>query len=176
MLYPSFIFVTKANQLVGAQVEPANTLVAVDSTVRDAYVAAAQGLSLDEFLNFDLSKLGFGKTFAAALSFTGTTPITLNINTLATGTGIQTAGTALAAFWNHLIFQNVGVASSITIAPAGSNPINSQLGGTSPTMTLAQNDALHWFANAGEVVSTSHCQITFTPTAAGTLLIGGAGS
>lgn len=176
MLYPSFVYVTKSNQLVGAAVEAVDTPVAVDSTVRDAFVAAGQGLALDEFLNYDLSKLGFSKTFAAVLTFTGTTPITLNINTLATGTGIQTAGTALAALWNHLIFQNVGGSSSITIAPAGSDPINWQGGGTSPTMTLAQNDAQHWYSYAGETVSSSHCQITFTPTAGGVLLVGGAGS
>jgi hypothetical protein len=176
MLFPSFVYVTKSNQLVGSAVVAANTLVAVDSTVRDAFVAAGQGLSLDEFLAFDLSKQGFAKTFGAALTFTGTTAITLNINALAAATGLQVAGTALAALWNHLIFQNVGAAGAVAIAPAASDPINWQAGGTSPTMTLQPGDAQHWFSSAGETVSTSHCQITFTPTAGGVLLVGGAGS
>ena len=60
-LYPSFAYVTKANQLVGSAVEPANTLIACDATLRNQYVAAGQGIGLDYYAGFDLSALGFAK-------------------------------------------------------------------------------------------------------------------
>lgn len=176
MLYPSFVYVTKSNQLIGSAVEPANTLVAVDSTVRDAFVASGSGLSPDKIPNGDIATGGFAKTAAIVLSFTGTTPITIDFTALAAATGVQVAGATSFATWNHIEFQNVGVASAITIAPGASNPLRNQLGGTSPTMTLQQNDFQHWNSNAGETVDSTHKTLTFTPTAAGTLLIGVAGA
>jgi hypothetical protein len=182
-LYPSFIFVTKANQLVGSVVEPANTLVQVDSTVRDAYVAAGQGLALDLLPAslVDLAKAGFANAAAVALTFTGTTPITLDLTNLVAATGVVVSGVGTFAgsfaSWAHILVQNIGSGTKpFSVAPGGSNPLRTALGGTSPTHTLQTSDAMHWYNSTALVVDSTHKTLTFTPTSAGSGLVFIAGS
>jgi hypothetical protein len=180
-LFPSFIFITKANQLVGTAVEPANTLVQVDASVRDAFVAAAQGTQIDLVPNADLAKAGYANSAAVILTFTGTTPITLDLTNLvaATGVVVQGAGAFAGSFatWSHIFVQNIGAsAKSVAMAPGSSNPLRTQLSGTSPVHTLLGGDLVHWNATVGLVVDSTHKTVTFTPSSGGSALVSIQGS
>jgi hypothetical protein len=175
-LYPSFIYLTKAYQLFGTVVDAAGTLIQVDSTVRDSYVAAAQGTQIDIIPNYDLAKAGFANSAAVVITFTSTTPITLDLTNLvaATGVVVSGAGTFAGSFasWSHIFFQNIGASGkTFTVAPGGSNPLRTQLGGTSPTHSLLSGDILHWNNSTALVVDSTHKTLTLTPTSGGSALI-----
>ena len=152
----------------------AGSLVIVDSTVRDARVADGSLQAIDQDV-VDLAGAGLAKTACALLTFTGTTPITLDLTNLAAATGVQVAGATSFATWNHIIFNNVG-AQPIAVSPGASNPLRTPLGGTGPTHTMQAGDVDHWNSSAGLTVDSTHKTITFTPTSGGSLAfsIGGA--
>lgn len=177
-LYPSFVYISKANQLVGTVVEPASTLVQVDAAVRDAFVAAAQGVALDLLPSalVDLAKAGFANVAGVALTFSGTTAITLDLTNLIAATGVVPvgAGTFAGSFahYQHLLLQNTGVAAKIlTLSPGSSNPLTLPFSGTTPTYALAGGDAWHYYAATKVAVSSGAKTITITPTSAGTALL-----
>lgn len=177
-LYPSFILSTKANQLIGSTVQAANTLVQVDSTVRDAFIAAGVGIALDIFpvAAVDLAKAGFANMAAVSLTFTGSTAITLDLTNLVAATGVVVAGAGTFAgsfaHWAHMLFQNTGSSGKpFTVAPGASNPIRNPLGGTSPTHTLNPGDILHWNNATVVAVDSTHKTVTLTPTSAGSGLL-----
>ena len=138
MLYPSYIYNTKANQLVGSAVEPAATLAAVDSTVRDAFVAAGAGQPPTSSRSTSPRPASprprpspsSSRARRRSRSTSPTWPRPLACR----------SGRNQFATWNHILFHNVGVASTITVAPGASNPLRNELGGTSPTMAFLRND------------------------------------
>jgi hypothetical protein len=177
-LYPSFVYAQKANQLFGAAVVASGVLEQVDSTVRDAYVAAGLGLGLDLFpaAIVDMAKNSYANAAGVVLTFTGTTPITLDFTNLvaATGVVVKGVGTWAGSFatWTNILIQNIGAASEpIAVSPGASNPLRTALGGTTPTYTLATGDVVHMNSSATAVVDATHKTITFTPTSGGLLLL-----
>ncbi len=175
---PSFIYSMKANQLIGDSglVGPAGALISVFNEIRDAYVAAGQGLAIDKLYDLDLADAGFAKTAAIALTFTGTTPITIDFTALAAATGVQVQGAPSFATVNRVNFLNPAGGSSCQIAPGASNPARTPFNGSSPVHTLAAGDDTHWNVAGGLAVDSTHKTLTFTPSAGGMLLIGIAGA
>jgi hypothetical protein len=170
----SFLQVTSANQLIGGQVHAAGDLVPCDPTVRDQHVAAGVGVALDKAAA-DVATAGHAKTACALLTFTGATPITLDLSNLAAATGVQVAGANAFSAWNRILFNNLGN-QPIAVSPGGTNPLRTKLGGTSPVHTLQPGDLDHWYASAGLAVDATHKTITFTPTSGGQLAVAIGGS
>jgi hypothetical protein len=177
MLQPSFILSTKANQLVGNAVQTPPYLIQVDASVRNQTIAAGFGSAFDLLPGGgDLSSIGFANMAAVALTFTGTTPITLDLTNLvaATGVVVSGAGTFAGSFasWEQIFFQNVSSSGkNVTVSPGASNPLRTALGGTSPTILLLPNDNHLWVNSAALVVDSTHKTVTLTPSAGGSALI-----
>ena len=176
MLYPSFIYVTRSLLLGAAQIA-AGTLEAVaDSSTREQFVASGSGQRVDaDGQGIDLAAANYAKLAGIVLSLTGTTPITLDLTTLAAATGVQVAGASSFSNWNKMLFQNTG-ATPLVVSPGESNPLRNPLGGTSPTHTLASGDEALWNSNAGSAVDSTHKTITVTPTSGGQLFVAIGGS
>jgi hypothetical protein len=189
LIYPSFVYSTKPDQNYGGTIyaSGAGLIQVNDTTVRDAFVEAGFGTALDKIpLGGDLATHGFGNIAALVLTFTGSTPITIDLTNLVAATGLVVAGAGTFngsfATWYEMLFINNSNAASkpVAISPGASNPLRTQLGGTSPTVTLqstgGSGDYLHWSAVSGLAVDSTHKTLTFTPTSGGSLLawIGGA--
>jgi hypothetical protein len=119
---------------------------------------------------------GFAKNGALYITFTGTTPVTIDFTNLGASVGVTSsqAGDTLLTTFNCLIVKNISsVTSTITIAPGGSNPVINPnvLAGTTPTIALAPGDVHCEYSALGSAVGSSHKTMLFTPTAAGTLVI-----
>jgi hypothetical protein len=174
----SAVYVTVA-RLFNAATIAANTLEAVDSNVRNAFVANGKGVSGDGPLTYDMSQTAYAKTAVIFVTLTGSTPITINLNDLAAATGVQCVGAiganSLANYWNLLMLQNIGTAT-LVITPGASDPANLPWTGTSAEYTMAAGDQAVWMSSAGQVVSSSACNITITPTSGGQLAIAVGGS
>ena len=175
MLYPSFIYSLKANQLFGSVVEPANFLTECDASVRNAYIAAGQGSASISSPNADLSQAGLPtppRSFSPSpVRRHHSRPHRSRRRDGRRGCG---AGTFAGSFatWGTMFFQNVGAsAKSVAISPGASDPIRSQISGTSPVMTLLGGDSLLWTNAIGLVVDSTHKEITFTPASAGSMLL-----
>jgi hypothetical protein len=186
----SYIWAPTANPSVSpgpsaSQLWAADTLVTFNSPeTRDWWLANGGAYALDKF-KVDLAAGGYNKTAGIALVFTGSTPITLNLTSLAAATGVSAlgstagvadTGTPSFATLNAIIFNNVG-GEPIVVSPGASDPLGFPiLGGTSPTLTLDAGDESAHISSAGVTVNSSACNITFTPTSGGTLLIGFGGA
>ncbi len=174
-LNPSFVYVTKA-LLFGSGVIAADTLESVaDSSTRQAFVASGAGDAVDTLGTVDIAAAGYAKTAGVVVNLTGSTPITINLSSLAAATGVQVAGASSFAKWNGIIFQNVG-STALVVSPSSSDALSTPLGGTSPTYTLNAGDDAYWNSSSGTSVSSTTGDITITPTSGGTLFIGIGGS
>jgi hypothetical protein len=173
----SYVYSTKPNQNFGGTIYSGGAgLIAVDSTVRDQFIAAGFGQDVDLPVTGDLSTIGYAKTAAIMLTFTGSTALTLDLTALAAATGVAVAGATSFTNWFYIFIQNISAGTKpFTMAPGASNPLRTQLGGTSPTFNLACGDVHHWNTSAGAAVDSTHRILTFTPTSAGsgTVWIGG---
>lgn len=171
----SYVYSTRTNFLLGAAVQSAPWLAAVDSTVRDEHIAAGFGTAFDRGPGgMDLASLGLAKTAAVLLTCTGSTPITLDLTALAAATGVQVAGSSSFGAWSHILATNIG-SQPIAIAPGASNPLRTALTGTTPAHTVQAGDCVHWNNAVALAVDSTHKTLTFTPTSGGslTLWIGG---
>jgi hypothetical protein len=187
-------FVAFANgeaMLVGTTVQPAGVQVlalnptnafsaviaggtAIDRVVWDlGMTGTAPGIG-SNILAFGAFIGGFAKNGAIYVTFTGTTPVSLDLTNIGASIGVtfaQGGDTSLATI-NALILQNQSATSVITIAPGASNgarfPV---LAGTSPTLSLNAG-SVHCLSDlTGQAVDSTHKILTFTPSAGGTLLL-----
>lgn len=124
---------------------------------------------------------GFAKNGALYITFTGTTGVTIDFTALGASVGVTSsqAGDASLATFNAMVIKNVSaVASTITVAPGGSNPIifPNVLAGTTPTIALAPGDLICESSVVGSAVGSTHKTMLFTPTAAGAIVIAWGGA
>lgn len=167
--------ITATNQLFGSTVQASGNVQSCNSQIRDAYVAAGAGNALDQFC-LDLS--GEAGTYAATtppttvgggtVVTTGTTAVTISLMAFTNFT--QSGGSTLTTTWNQLIFKNLS-SHDMTIQPGSSNGAN-MLGIPNGTpLTVRANSQVVLVSAAGETVSSSHTNITITPTSGGTMAV-----
>jgi hypothetical protein len=112
---------------------------------------------------------GYAKNGAALINLTGTAPVSVDLTAFSTGVTAQAGDTSFVV-WNAIQFVNLG-AVDLVISPGASNPARLQLGGTTPTITVAAGSVVSLHSLAGLVVDSTHKVITITPTAGGSLAI-----
>jgi hypothetical protein len=168
----NFVQYTNAG-LVGSTVQAAGQVVAVDpGTLHDVVTNNAGGTAIDK-LGFDFSADGYAAHGAGGLTFSGTTPITIDLTNIS-GAATVSTGDNLSSALNTLVVQNTG-AADITLAPGGSNPV-SFMSGTTPTITVAAGGAIALSWPAGLTISSSHKTLLFTPTSGGSAVFAVAGA
>jgi hypothetical protein len=154
-----------------------STNVSATSLDRVIFDFAMKGLSLgigSQILSFGKFIGGFNKNGALYVTFTGTTPVNIDLTALATAIGVtssQAGDTSLATF-NCLIMQNLSASiSTLTVSPGASNPapLPNALGGTTPTIALALGAVHCEYDAAGKTIDSTHRIITVTPSAGGAL-------
>lgn len=162
----AFVTLTSPN-LVGSTVQAAGAVVALNASNANQIVNGGTGTRLDKVVT-DLATAGYPKNGCAYLTLTGTTAITLDLTALAAATGVVVAGDTTFATWNQLVFVNTGT-QDLVLSPGSSNPARLQLGGTSPTLTIAAGSTFTLQSVAGLGVDSSHRTLTITPTAGGSI-------
>jgi len=107
----------------------------------------------------------YAKNGAVYLALSGTTAQTLDLNLTSTGPPASYVGDTVFATVNVLRVKNLGTAA-VTIAPGSSNasPIP-ELGGTTPTLTLDAGSEVLFHSAAGQTITSSACNVKFTPAA-----------
>lgn len=168
----SFVKLTNP-QLVGSTVQAAGQVVALNPSNANQVVNGGSGISIDKAF-FDFSTDAFAKHGFNSTNLTGTTPVTLSLIDLTSGS-TSFAGDTVFATWNKLMLYNTG-AADLTVGPAGSNPARLQLNGTTPTITVAAGSHVTLESVAGLAVDSTHFALTVTPTAGGSFALGVAGS
>ena len=149
------------------------------SYLQPSWVINKNIILLDDLMTrFD--KDGAAKHGCFHVTTSGTTGVNIDLTNLATN-ATSSAGDATFATWYQIIFFNLsgldGVAAAdMTVAPGGSNPARMQLGGTSPTLTVAASSPQVISSKAGLAVDSTHKIITVTPSAGGNfaMLVSGA--
>jgi hypothetical protein len=131
-------------------------------------------IPLDKF-SADLSgTTGYTKNGAVILNLVTSTPVTIDLTSLASVT--PNAGDTSFATWNEMVLRNLG-SHDVTISPGGSNPARLPFAGTTPTFTLAAGATIRWQVPAGLAVDSTHKNLTFDPgsnNATVSVCIGGA--
>ena len=164
----------------GTGVAPGQTPgVCLDRCVFDLALTSIPALT-DKLPAYGTFIGGFAKNGAIYITFTGTTPVSVDLTNLGASVGVtfaQGGDTSLATI-NCLIAQNLSsVISNIVLSPGASNPARMPaLGGTTPTYTMAPGDVAPFHSFAGLAVDSTHKVITFTPSAGGTLVLAYGGS
>ena len=118
------------------------------------------GTYADSFV-CNLGKAGYSKNGGIILSLAVSTPITIDLTSLATGS-YSSAGDTTFATVHELIFNNFG-ANDVTVHPASSSAFNGPLAGTDPIFIVAANSTLRWQSFAGWTVTGSIKKLTFDP-------------
>jgi hypothetical protein len=162
----NFVKMTAA-QLVGATVQAAGQLVALNGS-NAAKVAAGAGGTVVDKLAVDFSTDALAKHGAARFTFSGTTPKNMDLTDL-TSASASSAGDTTFATISQLVFYNDG-AADITVAPGGSNPASIGLAGTTPTLNVPAGKSVA-IPYAAAVVDGTHKVILMTPTAGGSLVV-----
>lgn len=112
---------------------------------------------------------GGSKNGAVYLTFTGTTPQTVSLLNTTTNTPAATGGDTVFATCYAIRVKNTGSAA-ITLAPGASNPSPiPAFTGTTPTVSIPAGATMLFTAPAGVSITSSACNITFTPTSGGSL-------
>ncbi len=151
-----------------------NSATPIDKVVCDFALTSIAPSPNATLLAFGSFIGGFAKNGALSITFTGTTPVTIDLTALATAVGVSSiqAGDALFANINALIFKNTSTTSIITIAPGGSNPSRFPvLAGTTPTLAVGPGGCHVLSDPVGQVVDSTHKTILLTPSAGGSLLL-----
>lgn len=122
---------------------------------------------------------GFAKNGAVGITFTGTTPVSLDLTNIAAAVGVTStqAGDTAFATTNAITFQNTSASGTITIAPGASNPSSlPKFTGTTPTLSVDFGGCICVYDPSGQTVDSTHKIITLTPSAAGSMniYVGGA--
>lgn len=107
---------------------------------------------------------GYAKEGSVLLELSGTTAQSVDFLLTTTGPPAATAGDTVLATWNTITVINLGTAN-VVISPAATNPLRTEIGGTSPTFTLAPGDVFVMNSAAGQAVDSTHNSLTFTPAA-----------
>jgi hypothetical protein len=108
---------------------------------------------------------GYAKNGAVLLELSGTTAQTVNLTNTAANTPAATAGDTVFATAYVVRVKNLGTAA-VTISPGASNPSPlPALGGTSPTYALPAGSEVLFHSSAGDAISGTACNLTFTPAA-----------
>ncbi len=185
----AYMYSPKANPPNGGApnpVWPAGSLVQTDEISADWWVAH-QGANRADKLVLDMPAGIVGGTDTVSnhtvgilLTFTGSTPITIDLTDLVSATGVDVvvplywgsdAGGQFS-LWGSMIFScPAGSAGAVEVAPGASNGARTPLSGSAVGVTLSPGDVHHWRAAAGLVVDSTHKTLTFTPTSGGTLLL-----
>jgi hypothetical protein len=117
---------------------------------------------------------GFARNAALSITFTGTTPVSIDLTALATSVGVSSiqAGDVTFANMNVIVLKNTSSTSVITIAPGASNPSRFPvLAGTTPTLAVGPGGCHVLSDPVGQVVDSTHKTILLTPSAGGSLLL-----
>lgn len=154
------------------------SLIAVDAGRIDSVNSALGGTRLDSLL-VNLAVATYAKNGAVRITFSGTTPKTLDLTDTTTIAQSYAGDTAFASF-TQLHFYNDG-AQSIKVAIGATNgaslPLGASPGGTdTPYLTIAAG-AHHVLTFASAVtVDSTHKTLDLTPVSGGSLilLVGGA--
>lgn len=125
-----------------------------------------------------LAGAGYAKGAGVVFTFSGSTPITLNVAAIAAATGVVIGGDTSFALANRVFFQNTG-AVDLSWAPGASNgltmgvsAVNSQV--PSVVIPAAVNGVSGKYlleSPTGYTVNATNKNITITPSAGGTLLL-----
>lgn len=151
----------------------AGNLLALTAPLVGQLVGGSAGTRVDQ-VTVDFATDSYAKHGAAAVTLTGTTPVTLDLTDL-TSNATSYAGDTTFATWNRLVLNNTG-AADVTVAVGASNPARLLLAGTTPTLTIPANSAIPLASAAGLAVDGTHKTITITPTAGGSFVLGVAGA
>ena len=168
-----FVKITSA-ALVGATVQAANQLVAMNGSNVDEIVNGGGGVRLDKVVT-DFGTAGFALSGAIRLTLSGTTTKTIDLTDLTSAAASYAGDTTFAKFMT-LVLYNDG-AASVTFASGASNGASVGLAGTSPTLSVgAGKFHVLNYATAGVTVDSTHKTIDITPTSGGSfvLVVGGA--
>jgi hypothetical protein len=152
-----------------------NSATPIDRVIFDLALTSIAPSVGNNLLPFGTFVGSFSKNGALYVTCTGTTPVTINLTSLATPVGVvfSQAGDSVLAVINALIVKNISnPGSTFTIAPGASNPSRMPpLSGTTPSITLQAGDVYCQSSAIGLTVDSTHNTITFTPTAGGALLL-----
>jgi hypothetical protein len=160
---------------------PNNSAQPIDRVMFDlGQITVPPGIGTN-ILTFGRFVGGFAKNGALYITFTGTTAVTIDFTNLSNSVGVtfSQAGDTTLATLNALVLVNIStVISTITVSPGASNPVPfpNALGGTTPTIALVSGTAgagaIHCqFNPTGATVTSSAKTMTFTPSAAGALVL-----
>jgi hypothetical protein len=117
---------------------------------------------------------GFARNGALSITFTGTTPVTIDLTTLATSVGVSSlqAGDSTFANINVIVLKNTSSTSIITIAPGASNPSRFPVfSGTTPTLSVGPGGVHVLSDPVGQAVDSTHKTLLLTPSAGGSILL-----
>lgn len=168
----NFVTLTAA-QLVGATVQAAGQVVALNPSNATAITTAGAATALDK-VTADLATAGLAKNGAATVALSGTTPKTIDLTDLTSVTASYAGDTTFASF-SRLTFKNLG-AGSLTVAPGASNPAALGINGTTPSVTVQPGASVTISYPSAVTVSGSAKTILITPAATTTfsIAVGGA--
>ncbi len=157
------------------------TNAAIDRIFVDLARTSSTLVSGQTILPFGTVIGGYALNGGMEFTLTGTTAVTVDLTNLAAAVGVTNyaAGDATVTTHNVLILRNTSTsASTITVAPGGSNPMTFPLAlaGTTPTIAMLKDDILIMSAAIGKTVDGTHKNILLTPTAGGRFFIGIAGA
>jgi hypothetical protein len=114
---------------------------------------------------------GYPKNGAVLLELSGTAAQTVNLTNTAANAPASTAGDTVFATAYVVRVKNLGTAA-VAISPGATDPSPlPALGGTSPTYTLAAGSEALFHASAGDAISATACNITFTPAASTNVVV-----
>lgn len=152
-----------------------NSATSIDRTIMDlAMLTVPPGIGTN-LLSFGDFIGGYAKNGALYVTFTGTTAVNVDFTALSTAIGVTSsqAGDTTLASIGAFKFKNVSsVASNIAMILGASNPSRMPpMTGTGPTVTLLPGDIFIYQAAVPLVVDSTHKILTFTPTAAGAMLL-----
>jgi hypothetical protein len=157
-----------------------NSATPIDRVIFDLALTSIAPSVGNNLLPFGTFVGSFAKNGALYVTFTGTTPVTINLTALATAVGVafSQAGDSSLAVINCLIVKNISnPGSTFTIAPGASSPSRMPpLAGTTPSISLLAGDVYCQSSAAGLAVDSTHNEITFTPTDGGALVMAWGGA
>jgi hypothetical protein len=157
-----------------------NSATPIDRVLFDLALTSITPSVGNNLLAFGTYIGAFAKNGALYVTCTGTTPVSINLTSLATPIGVafSQAGDSVLAVINCLIVKNISnPGSTFTIAPGASNPSRMPpLAGTTPSISLNAGDVYCQSSSTGLAVDSTHNELTFTPTDGGALVMAWGGA
>lgn len=115
--------------------------------------------------NYGTNLGNYAKNGCVLLELSGTTAQTINLTNTTTNSPAATAGDTVFATGYAIRVKNLGTAA-VSISPGSSDPSPiPAMTGTSPTYTLPAGSDVLFTNAAGATITSSYCNITFTPAA-----------